>query len=281
MDELKKRLKTIESTWLKFLFNQLKTYFSEIDLPSHDHWHHYRVWQFAKIILYHLAQQDMIFTDQEITNLMLACLFHDAGMTQTLDETHGEAGAHICRKFIESGHTDSHINFAPALEAIKKHDDKQYNKTEAREETPSILFVLSTADDLDAFGVIGIIRYAEIYMLRNTNIEDIPDKVIKNAGQRFQHFMKKFRHFKELTEQQKERYEVLVNFYGAVRKRAPLQDDYRNILLHIQNNIKNQLNNSNLTDLLRPVDSETIKNFTRKVVREEQQFIDYSRDQIS
>jgi len=198
----------------------------------------------------------------------------DVGLTQTLDESHGKAGADICRKFINSDKLNLTTDFSSALEAIEKHDDKKYIKTETFEDKPTILTILSTADDLDAFGNIGIIRYAEIYMLRNTSIEEISDKVIKNAEQRLQHFSNKFGYFKELVDQQKKRYEELVNFYKSVNAST---NQHRNILLHIQNNIKSPQNNKNLTDLLAPVDSQHIKDFKSKVEQEEQQFLEYSQ----
>lgn len=278
MDELKKKLKALESRWMKLFFTQLKTYFSGIHLPSHDHWHHYRVWQFVKIILAHLEQKGIAFNSHEITNLMLASLFHDVGMTQTLDEWHGKAGADICREYIESGKLYQQTDFLPALEAIEKHDDKQYNQTEAIKGKPSILFILSTADDLDAFGFIGVVRYAEIYLLRNTSIKDIPDKVAKNADRRFRHLNKTFRHFEELIDQQKQRYESLVHFYKCVNSSATSNNNNRNILQHIRNNVENQQNNNNLTDLLNPIDSKYIKSFKEKIIKEQQHFGDYSME---
>ena len=280
MEETRKKLELIESKWLELFFRRLKTYFSDVHLPSHDHLHHLRVWQFVKSILAHLEQKDIVYNSHELLNLMLASLFHDVGLIHTLDEWHGRAGADICRNFIESLNIPVR-DFLPALEAIEKHDDKLYDHTRTLEGKPSILLILSTADDLDAFGFIGIVRYAEIYLLRKTSIEDIADKVIINSGQRFRHFRSKFRHFEDLVEQQKQRYEPLVNFYRSVSASPASKKKKKNILQHIRNNVENHQNNNNLTDLLNPIDREYIEDFKNKMIEEQQQFSDHRKDQFN
>ncbi len=274
MENTKKKLKALENKWLEYFYSQSKTCFSEISLPSHNHRHHYRVWQFAKSILFHIESKGISFNNQELANLMMASFFHDLGMSQTFDESHGKAGASICRHFIES--SDMYLNdFLPALEAIEKHDDKQYLQGEPLKSKPSILLILSTADDLDAFGFVGILRYAEIYMLRNTKLENIPEKVLNNADRRFHHFRKTFRHFDALLEQQKPRYEQLINFYESVTSSSSNHSN-RKILEHIQNNVENHQIDEHLTDLLAPVNSEYIENFKKKVNQEQQEILDNS-----
>ncbi|MEF8983032.1 MAG: HD domain-containing protein [Bacteroidales bacterium] len=281
MDQLKKKLNALESDWMELLFAQLRTSFSGIHLPSHDHWHHYRVWQFVKIILAHLEGKGVVFNNHELTNLMLASLFHDVGLTQTLDEWHGKAGADICREFIESHKLNQSADLSTALEAIEKHDDKQYNQTLTRKGKPSLLAILSTADDLDAFGFIGVVRYAEIYLLRNTNIEDVSDKVLNNADRRFLHFSREFYHFKVLVEQQRQRYESLVDFYKSVNPSPASNNHPGNMLRHIRNNIENRQNNSSLTDLLNPIDSEYIQSFKDQIIKEHNHFRNDSMDQFT
>lgn len=281
MDETKKKLKTLESKWLEMFFHQLEIYFSEVHLPSHDQWHHYRVWQFVKSILAHLEQKGILFNSHELTNLMLASFFHDVGLTKTVDEWHGKAGADICRNFIESAGLNPTIDFLPALNAIEKHDDKQYKHIEALDGKPSILLIISTADDLDAFGYIGIVRYAEIYMLRNTSIENIPDKVIKNARLRFSHFGENFQHFEQLKKHQVKRYQHLLNFYRSVKAHSPSNNHNRNILAHIQKNVKKPHNNKSLIDLLKPIDSDHIESFKNEITKEQREFRNYSMDRFT
>jgi hypothetical protein len=272
MENTKNNLKSLESKWFESFYSGCKACFGGISLPSHNHRHHHRVWQFVKLILGHLEAKGIDFSSQELLNLMLASFFHDTGMSLTFDESHGKAGADICRRFIES--SDLNINeFLPALEAIEKHDDKQYLQLKTLNNKPSIVLILSTADDLDAFGFTGILRYAEIYLLRDKKPEEIPDKVINNADRRFLHFKETFRCFEALVEKQKPRYEQLINFYKSVRRSSSNQSK-RKILEHVYQNIENHQNNQHLTDLLTPVNSQYIKNFREKVIQEHRGILD-------
>ncbi|MFW5645542.1 MAG: hypothetical protein ACOCZL_06480, partial [Bacteroidota bacterium] len=48
---------------------------------------------------------------------------------------------------------------------------------------------LNICDDLDAFGNIGIYRYAEIYLVRGIPFEDLGLKIIANLSGRYGNFM--------------------------------------------------------------------------------------------
>lgn len=279
MENTKKNLKSLESKWFESFHSGSEACFREINLPSHNHRHHHRVWQFVKFILGHLETKGIVFNRQELSNLMLASFFHDTGMSLTFDESHGKAGADICRQFMES--SNMNINeFLSALEAIEKHDDKQYLQLKTLDNKPSIVLILSTADDLDAFGFIGILRYAEIYLLRGTDLKDIPEKVINNAERRFLHLKKTFCHFETLVEQQRPRYEELIKFYESLKKPSSNHTN-REILEHMQHNLNNQQKNQHLTDLLAPVNLQYIENFREKVIQEHQEILNTSMDRFS
>ncbi|HBZ20410.1 MAG TPA: hypothetical protein DEO60_04715 [Bacteroidales bacterium] len=85
-----------------------------------------------------------------------------------------------------------------------------------------VLKILSVADDLDAFGYIGIYRYLEIYIARNIRPEVIGEEIRKNALRRFQNFEIKYRNFPELIEKHRERFLILDDFFVRYNKEASL-----------------------------------------------------------
>ena len=140
---------TVEQKWMDRLFLCVKKEFQNIWLPSHDEQHHMRVWQHAKNLVIDTGlKPDLSFLE----NLILACFFHDIGMVVTLDEDHGKASRKICETFLLKRHTPA--SFSEALEAIEHHDDKNY--TRSKKPSSFLLEYLTIADDLDAFGAIGL-----------------------------------------------------------------------------------------------------------------------------
>jgi HD superfamily phosphodiesterase len=266
---IKKQLDNLESAWLDLLFEHLQSEFSRYRLPSHDHWHHLRVWNFIKSILFHLENCGIVFNLQEIKNLMVAAFFHDVGLTRTVGEWHGKAGAELCREFIQSGTLSGMPDLSSALDAIEKHDDKDYKNITSNIEKPSILSVLSLADDLDAFGNTGIVRYAEIYMLRKIALQEIPGKVINNAEKRMNHVRQKFYFLKEFLGEHERRYLRLDSFFRSIKDEEDTDNPNLKILQHIKGNLDSGQNNENLTDLLKPVDSQFIEQFRNKILEEQ------------
>jgi len=258
----------LEKTWMELLFAYVKNIFSHLALPSHNHWHHFRVWQNVKAIFFQLEQKGIVFEDQALTNLMIAAFFHDTGLTVTLDEYHGKAGADICRNFLKSSQKDNIEVFAAGLEAIEQHDNKQYNTTESIEDNATILSILSAADDMDAFGFVGVIRYAEIYLLRDIPMHHIPGQVIANAERRFQNFRQQFRSFELFVQEQSARYHALRNFFVSIQQcPSTIRNENLKILEHICHNIENDRNNHSLSALLEPINSEYIQQFRNEILR--------------
>jgi len=106
-------------------------------------------------------------------------------------------------KIIPADHAD-------LLQAIENHDNKEYtgNQPDNR-----LLLYLTVADDLDAFGYTGILRYADIYLERGVSITDLGRMVKENSAKRFQNFEKAFSIYPELIEKQRTRYQALLDFY--------------------------------------------------------------------
>lgn len=189
-----------EQKWLDSLRGICRRIFSGVFLPSHDDSHHLRVWQHAKIILRTLDREGVWFEelltveqpDGELLaeELILAVFFHDTGLSVTPGERHGLESRRFFDDYLkaEAGRFRSippesiqRIRFA-----IEKHDDKSYHALNSgAHAVPGLDEILSAADDLDAFGNIGIYRYAEIYMHRGMKPEELPAPVSDNARNRF------------------------------------------------------------------------------------------------
>lgn len=193
--QLASTINKIEAFWFPKLLPFLEKLFNEQSIPSHDHLHHIRTWTHAKRLLNTIAKGNTISTDLP-EKLLIACLFHDTGLTITIDEKHGEAGAEICRSFFSTPPISEQA-FNDILKAIKNHDNKQYKEIK---QSPAELFtLLTTADDLDAFGALGITRYIEIYSMRGTKPPMLSIKANKNLQRRLIHFMQQYGDYTELA----------------------------------------------------------------------------------
>lgn len=246
-----------ENRWKPRLFTFCKKNFAHRTLPSHDEKHHARVWYFAKELLYTLSLKMNIRFSREFTEgLIIASYFHDSGMKYTRDEKHGKKSREICEEYFERNTLKKTSYFKEILKAIEHHDDKKnYNPVSLNSNTIQLLTILSIADDLDAFGYIGILRYAEIYLLRKVPVDNLAQKVLNNAEQRFRHFEKVFSDTPEFLEKQRLRYNILARFYESLNS-SPANFK---VITNIQNNIQFGQYNT-LTDLIEPEDWE-IKSF--------------------
>jgi hypothetical protein len=235
MKTIYENIEQIENKWLQQLFNFCKNQFSNTFLPSHNHWHHYRVWNFVKELLA-TTGTNKPSEYSNIQDLIIATFFHDIGMKVNKGINHGAASKDICQKYF---HDNPHLKpdtLNEILKAIKYHDDKDYiDLYKQDEDHVSLLEILNVGDDLDAFGIPGIIRYAEIYLLRNIPVDDLGEKVLRNAKQRFLHFEKLFSAYPQLIEKHKERYNVLKSFYESSDNTYQ-----KDILTDIQFNISNK-----------------------------------------
>lgn len=254
--ELNDLIASVEKNWLKKLFEASDICFRNIYLPSHDHWHHYRVWEYAKELLKTLSIEKEYNID-EITNLIIAAFFHDTGMSVTKDESHGKESKNLCQNFFDNNQLQPPINFILALEAIEHHDDKAYSKNNINRDV-SINTILSVADDLDAFGYIGILRYAEIYLVRKIPISEISYKVITNAERRFLHFKNNFNAFPNLVEKHYERLKILVQFYKDLNH----NEENQKLIEQVNKNIA-QTYPDKLTDLINGPDDNDKSTFSR------------------
>lgn len=189
----------------------------ETQLFSHDIVHHRRVWQYAKELLKEISFTGDYISKKLPFELLIACYLHDLGMSVDPVVRHGIHSRELCKSFLDRNNL-SKSDFNDVLEAVEHHDDKEYKTQEANKN--DVLKILAIADDLDAFGYIGIYRYLEIYITRGIRPENIGHTIRKNAVKRFHNFEQKFGNFPELIERHRKRFLILDNFFAGYNREA-------------------------------------------------------------
>ncbi len=211
-------ISSVEKIWLPPLYAYCKMLFKNIKLVSHNHHHHLHVWQYARQLLKEIGKTGQTIDRETAEHTIIACFFHDAGMSETLEPRHGQVSRTICEQYFQDHPADIN-NFKNVLNAIEKHDDKSYLTTKAGGSSlpTDPLSVLQVADDLDAFGAIGVFRYAEIYLLRNIATNEISDLVIENSQTRFNNITKKYTPLTDFLAFHRRRLDYLVHFYQSLK----------------------------------------------------------------
>jgi hypothetical protein len=129
---------------------------------------------------------------------------------------HGFEGRKICERFLSVNRLPV-FEFTESLFAIEHHDNKEYatiNKPE------NLLNILSVADDLDAFGFIGIYRYLEIYIARNKSMPELGNLIIDNCENRFHHFMRSYGFIPHIRDKHSGRFEIINSFFQSYNQQA-------------------------------------------------------------
>ena len=182
--------------------------YNEKKLPSHGLEHHRRVWIIARELITSLPEKQLPKDPHYISSLIIATYLHDIGMVTDPGPRHGRCSYDFCRIFLDQNDLQE-SDFPGLLNAILDHDKKDYS-------VPDVLNLqnlLSVADDLDAFGFIGIYRYIEIYLLRDIKLKDLAESIRENAKKRYNHFEELFRFEKSLIKKHAERYRILDDFF--------------------------------------------------------------------
>lgn len=252
-----KNIERTEQEWNPILLPFIRKLFSGSRLPSHDYYHHRRVWSYLKYLTLSLAYKknfDKNYTD----NAIMAALFHDTGMIQTLGPDHGESSMKICRNFIENSTEMNSAYFEPAFTAIVNHDKKEYKEKNTQTDDLSVL--LPIADDLDAFGRIGILRYYEIYYLRGIPEKKIPGMVVKNLQKRWEHFNFHFKNFKRIEKFHRNRFQESYKYYERLDRAYRQFDSYKeNAVVELSNLLKKRFTGQ----------SDSIQEFLQQEMRKE------------
>jgi HD superfamily phosphodiesterase len=205
----------VERKWKKQLFLYNKYLFRESFIPSHNEWHHLRVWKYASEILVLLQAQGIKISKSEILELMISVFFHDTGLTISMESDHGKYSRKICEEFLKRKEILIPINTQKILKAVENHDNKTYTKSNplVKEKKLNIAGILNIADDIDAFGIIGVYRYTEIYFLRGIEPKNLAKNVIPNLNTRFNHFKMQCADFKDIIKIHEERYKQTLEFF--------------------------------------------------------------------
>ncbi len=210
---VRKLIITAGQQWLGRTYDYCRRCFAGHYLPSHDETHHLRVWHYARQLILLFYRDDLPPDAAEIEAHLLASLLHDTGMAETISADHGAAGRRLAARFFETLPTPP-LLAKEILRAIEKHDDKTYRE-EADPATPAgrILILLSLADDLDAFGYIGVFRYYEIYTLRGLSVSNDSRKIIRNLDLRFEHMQPYLLPEDDFPARHRQRYLITRSFF--------------------------------------------------------------------
>lgn len=204
-----------ETSWLDILYENAKALFRDIKLPSHDHTHHLRVWNLCKALLREIATFNSRFDQSLVEGVLLAAFFHDLGMATSTREDHGSLGSERFQKWAQDRGVIRPGRFDEISRAIELHDrkDLQIYESFSSEASPEIMGILSVADDLEALGIIGIYRYAEIYLKRLIPLEELGGSILANVKGRFEHLSNGCRLCKHLIEKYRQQYNELCHFF--------------------------------------------------------------------
>jgi HD superfamily phosphodiesterase len=211
----------IESAELRFkqvLEEFFISIYDERSLSSHGIDHHRRVWEYSKELVLLMDKFNLIKDSSLPFRLIMACYLHDIGMSVDRGIKHGHHSRDLGIRFMKENHLDM-SEYQDVLPAIENHDNKDYKRSEEKSE---LLTILSVADDLDAFGFIGIYRYIEIYTARGIKPVELGYLIRDNARNRFNNFTKSFAFSDDLIMKHKTRFEILDNFFMEYNKQVPI-----------------------------------------------------------
>ncbi len=202
-------VETAEYSFRQLLEDFFISVYNEKNLYSHGIEHHRRVWYYARELLLLRYRPFDPPPSCNPSKLIIACYLHDIGMAADPGPQHGKHGREICELFLTRNNLDP-AEYIDALDAIEFHDRKKY-LTEINGN--DLLTILAVADDLDAFGYMGIYRYSEIYLARGISPHSIGQKIRENAGRRFANFERIFHKEIDYVRRHRARFEVLNKFF--------------------------------------------------------------------
>jgi len=253
---------SVENTYLKLLWNKCSNFFESQFIPSHDQYHHLRVWNYVKSLIIELAHYKN-FEKAQIEQLIIACFFHDTGLSIVLDEKHGIESKKLCQAFINENYSNKESIIDEILWAVEKHDDKNYKTITITELHSDVLSILSVCDDIDAFGYTGIYRYVEIYLMRGIQFEALGKEIKKNVRKRFLHFIDLYGKLESFSALQEARFAIIDNFFIEFQK--AIENGEENFQYEIVKHIKTNLIDAklNVRDYISSVSFENQKEYIK------------------
>jgi HD superfamily phosphodiesterase len=212
-DNLEIIINDIEEKWSKTIFNEVNAILSVVFLPSHDLNHHKRVWHFAKEILRGFSGNNHSFSTDFVEALLIAVFFHDTGLSITFKPEHGLESSRLAEKFLlhQSKNWDNPLT-DELIQAIIRHDDKNYSAEYPQQGMPGIYHILTVADDLDALGCLGLVRYFEIYFHRNVADSEIIGKIETNILSRFNFIREQIKELPMLLKVHRQRFDKALSY---------------------------------------------------------------------
>jgi len=202
-------IESAEIQYKQILEDFFISFYDESLLPSHGIDHHRRVWAYARELAGIIPLETSTNISALIPRLLIASYLHDIGMSLDSGIKHGRHSREQCSRFLRENNLPEN-DFTDVLNAIENHDNKDYSDNSTQDD---LLKILSVSDDLDAFGIAGIYRYAEIYLTRGVSYQNLGGRIIENAEKRFGNFLKVPGINFEFIEKHRLRYNILNDFY--------------------------------------------------------------------
>lgn len=227
-------IKRAEILWKSLLVKYLQHLYRKTHLPSHDLYHHLRVWEYSKQLLLEMDTACGINFHFTAEQVLVACLFHDTGLIYDRGERHGYQSRLICEQFFNENSGLTMDGLDMVFHAIEHHDDKSVKSREGgNPQEIDLVTLVSTADDLDAVGLVGVFRYIEIYSLRGVSELDLPIRVIDNLRNRHANFSRNFSFINDFSKQHHKRYSDALTFFEKLQQEqnadSKQQGDYTQI----------------------------------------------------
>jgi HD superfamily phosphodiesterase len=235
MSSLTNQISFAEEKWLPSISDFLNELYRDVHLPSHDASHHFRVWGYCKELLYEIEKSGESLLSINIDDALIACAFHDTGLISNKSESHGSDSIKFCEQFLNKYPNLQVKNLMGILNAIELHDDKSLKAKDSN--AISLPKLITTADDLDAFGLVGVFRYIEIYALRGISLDEIPSRVIDNVTNRFNSFQINFSFLDDYVAKQNLRFLVTKQFFIDLDQKVNFDNnakgDLKPIAMHL------------------------------------------------
>ncbi len=211
-------IESAERKYKQILEEYFISVYNDATLSSHGIEHHRRVWNYSRELLKLIPLKNENNNIIQLTEeLIIASYLHDIGMSVDPGIKHGKHSRELCLRFL-SAYNLREDDFPDLSDAIENHDNKDYPGNEIRNE---LLKILSIADDLDAFGYIGIFRYSEIYLTRGINPGKIGYLIRENASKRFNNLAPALETHSGYFQKHHQRYIILDEFFRKYNEQLP------------------------------------------------------------
>ncbi len=236
--------------------------FARRSMPAHNEQHHQRVWRHCQSLLQALSNAGHDIAPQLARNALIACMFHDTGLLVDIGESHGKHSAAICADYLKGHNVVDASEHAAILEAIAQHDNKQLRcqTTATTTNMLSLNVLVATADDLDAAGLVGAVRYIEIYSQRGIAANDIAPRARQNVAQRRNNWSNAYRPLRDLVALHSARFAITEQFFEQLPQHPELLPWIMDNLVGAQN--------IDLQQLAKTEPSEPVGNFLNKLLVE-------------